>query len=99
MKYKWIIKFLRLFYRFKKAPTDNFVTNGLERCVICGKETKISASKPITLRECYEVGCGQLCISCYQNLRNVNEKDNRRLSEQQLSMVLEQSRVKVKKRK
>ncbi len=98
MKYKKIIKFLRFLYRFKKRKTDNFVTAGFERCVICGKQTEIPATKPIDLRECYEVGCGQLCISCYQNLRNVNEKDNRLLSEEQLSMVIEQSRVKLKKR-
>ena len=98
MKYKRIIKFLRFFYRFRKTKTDNFVTDGFERCVICGKQTEIPATKPIDLRECYEAGCGQLCISCYQNLRNVNEKENQLLTDEQLSMLIEESRIKIKKR-
>lgn len=98
MKNKSLTRFLRLLYRFKKPLADNFVTNGFERCVICGKVTDIPASTPIELRECYEEGCGQLCISCYQNLRNVNEKDNLLLSDKQLSMVIEESRINIKKR-
>lgn len=97
MKFKIYTKFLRFFYHPKKSKTDNFITNGFECCVICGKQTKIPATRNVNLREYYEKGCGQLCISCYQNLRNVNSKENLPLSKEQLSILIEQSRIKVKK--
>lgn len=97
MRYKRIVKLLRFLYRFKKSSTDNFVTDGMERCIICGKQTEISASTHIELRECYIAGCGQLCLACYKNLRNTNEKGNRLLSDKQLFMLIEESRTKIKK--
>lgn len=38
-----------------------------ERCVICGELTHYTKDTPIEERECYEIGCGQLCYSCYRN--------------------------------
>ena len=36
-----------------------------EKCVLCGNETEYLKSTPIDERECYVVGCGQLCGGCY----------------------------------
>lgn len=42
----------------------------VERCVMCGQLTHVLKSEPIDFRENYEVGCGQLCIDCYNELQN-----------------------------
>ncbi len=39
-------------------------TEEFERCVICGELTTVPISTPIDRREHYEVGCGQLCVEC-----------------------------------
>ena len=39
-----------------------------EKCVICGKETEYLKSTPIQQRECYVVGCGQLCEDCCKKI-------------------------------
>ena len=39
-----------------------------ERCVLCGKETDVPVDLPITQRDCYAEGGGQLCRSCWQKL-------------------------------
>lgn len=49
---------------------DHGNTEGYERCVICGKLTEISVSTPIDMRSDYEIGCGQICAECVDELRN-----------------------------
>ncbi len=40
----------------------------LEKCVVCGKETKYSYDVPINERNYYSEGAGQLCEKCYIKL-------------------------------
>ena len=37
----------------------------IEKCVICGGETPYRLSTPISQREFYEVGLGQICRHCH----------------------------------
>ena len=47
-------------YEIKKAN----ICEEYERCIICGQTTSIPVSLPITRRQNYQVGCGQLCKNC-----------------------------------
>ena len=38
----------------------------IERCVICGKPTEYRRDTPISKRECYVDGAGQLCRECFR---------------------------------
>lgn len=40
----------------------------LEKCVVCGKETKIPKDRHIYERRYYVEGCGQLCELCYHDI-------------------------------
>lgn len=46
------------------------VKNEYERCVLCKSTTNVLKSTHIDFRECYEIGCGQLCIGCYQKIHS-----------------------------
>lgn len=39
-----------------------------ERCVLCGQETAYDFKTPITQREFYVEGAGQLCRKCFREL-------------------------------
>ncbi len=45
-----------------------------ERCIMCGELTTIPVFMPIEFRENYELGCGQLCNTCYGKLNKATEK-------------------------
>lgn len=40
-----------------------------DRCVVCYTETPYMKNTPIEEREFYIEGCGQLCESCYQEIK------------------------------
>lgn len=56
-----------------ETTTDSPDTEEFERCILCGRLTDIPVSMPIDLRENYEIGCGQVCISCMQKLHDTKE--------------------------
>lgn len=80
-------------FRKKKIETakDSHTTEVFERCVLCGEVTDIPVSTPIDLREYYEVGCGQLCASCYNELRKLPQPSNA-LSQEKILIALENSK-------
>ena len=39
-----------------------------DKCVVCGAETKYGPNIPISEREFYVEGAGQLCQKCYYDL-------------------------------
>lgn len=59
-------------------------TEEFERCVICGTLTGISVSTPIDFRNFYEVGFGQLCVTCHKNCmesQGISPEDPMRIKE------------------
>ena len=38
-----------------------------EKCVLCGRETRVSKFMPIEFRSAYVEGVGQLCPRCFQD--------------------------------
>ena len=71
----------------KKAP----VTEEFERCVMCGELTSVPVSTPIDFRDFYEVGCGQLCVTCHKKIRKSVKRENT-LSHEQIMVAVEQCR-------
>ncbi|ADO76508.1 hypothetical protein [Halanaerobium praevalens] len=55
-------------YDIKPGERTNKTDKGYEKCVLCGKKTEIKSSHPISDRDYYEKGVGQLCRECYQDL-------------------------------
>lgn len=47
-----------------------------DHCVLCGKETEYTQSTPITARQGYIEGAGQLCIDCLHALYRKAEGKN-----------------------
>lgn len=60
-----------------------------ERCVICGELTRYAKETPISERECYIVGCGQLCYGCY---KNTSEESPLTPSESEMQYLIAQCR-------
>jgi hypothetical protein len=54
-------------------------TEEFERCVMCGELTGIPVATPVEFRECYEIGCGQLCVDCCKKMGKVTERQDARL--------------------
>ena len=53
----------------KKTDAPNlFIERAKEKCVLCGQETAYDFKTPITQREFYVEGAGQLCRKCFQGL-------------------------------
>lgn len=40
----------------------------IERCIVCGAETPYRFSTPISERNFYDIGAGQLCEKCHFEL-------------------------------
>jgi len=58
-------------YDIKPGKRTKKTDKGYEKCVLCGKKTGIKTSQPISDRDYYVKGIGQLCRECY---RDVNVK-------------------------
>ncbi|GEM_PF-1602765 len=78
-------------FRKKKTNKSSSVLDEFEQCVLCKKRTVVAVSTPIEIRECYEIGCGQLCLSCYEKLHNTN-KGEPILSNAQIALAVEECR-------
>jgi len=65
-----------------------FITDGFELCVICGKPTSVPASLPVQWREDYELGCGQVCSACRQELRKITQNQDM-LSHEKIILALD----------
>ena len=63
-----------LFDRKKQDAPDLFIEWANEKCVLCGQETAYDFKTPITQREFYVEGAGQLCRRCFREL--YSEKRN-----------------------
>ena len=57
-----------LFGRKKTDGPDLVIKWAKEKCVLCGQETACDFKTPITQREFYVEGAGQLCRKCFQGL-------------------------------
>ena len=68
-----------------------------EKCILCGKDTGIPFSAPIDSRECYIVGCGQLCKDCFDSLQYVSISKNKP-SDAEMDMLLKMTRKNSKER-
>lgn len=49
-------------------PAQNMTRPAGERCVLCGAETGVLPTQPLSLRPDYVAGCGQLCADCFDKL-------------------------------
>lgn len=72
---------------FKHTEKPRAETEAYERCTLCGEMTDVAVNTPIDLRECYEIGCGQLCLKCYQNTHGIGERSALPCYEQLVSAV------------
>ncbi len=68
-----------------------------EKCILCGKDTGIPFSAPIDSRECYIVGCGQLCKDCFDSLQYESISKNKP-SDAEMDMPLKMTRKNGKER-
>ncbi|MFW5795493.1 MAG: hypothetical protein ACOCV1_08430, partial [Bacillota bacterium] len=55
-------------YDIKPAARKKKMKQGYEKCVLCGKKTKVKSNQDIEDRDYYVKGIGQLCKECYQDL-------------------------------
>ncbi len=69
----------------------NSITEGFERCVVCGELTAVPISTPIDWRDNYEIGCGQLCIECAKKQQKAVKRENT-LTTAQIRQAVEQIR-------
>ena len=84
----WINKVLK---KVSKEEICTETAEEYERCVLCGAMTETLRSTPIEFREDYEVGCGQLCHSCYKKINTLAEQSEEELSSEQLLFAVAQS--------
>ncbi len=49
-----------------KAESQHF--SGKEHCILCGRLTKAEKYQPLSEREHYIEGAGQLCWGCYKEI-------------------------------
>ncbi len=56
-------------YISSPTPHEGGRTGYVERCVSCGCKTQYLFNTPVSEREDYIEGIGQLCHSCYINLQ------------------------------
>lgn len=54
--------------RTDKGKTELRHSAGRERCVLCGRLAEAAKNQPLSEREYYIEGAGQLCKACYQKL-------------------------------
>lgn len=93
-------KILQLFK--KKEPTcqnenianieNSHQKEEFERCAVCGQLTTVPVSLPIEFRENYEVGLGEVCEGCRQEmLKDAQGKEI--LTDEQVIKAVDQSRM------
>ena len=64
------------------------LNNKHEECVCCGKQLDVLVTTPISQRECYVIGAGQLCKECYYPLLTCNEDSDIVINEKQIEYLL-----------
>lgn len=47
-----------------------------ERCVLCGKTTKVKRNTPVRYRTNYIYGVGEICAECAENLKEYDYDRN-----------------------
>ena len=57
---------------YRKNPLDCLAETEYEFCVLCRKQTDVERNMPIDLRTCYVEGAGQLCLSCWKQLNDID---------------------------
>ncbi len=67
--------------------TNTTIEEEYEKCIMCGEQTNVLSSTPIEQREFFEIGCGQLCLNCYLNLRDSSNRENAKLSAQIVNAI------------
>lgn len=53
-------------------PDSTSSYQAFETCVLCGKKTHIPVDTPITIRQGYIEGVGQLCAECNHKIKTGN---------------------------
>ena len=56
-----------------QAKKEDKLLNPDEKCLICGCNTGYKRNTPISERNFYVNGCGQLCMECYYSVYNTEE--------------------------
>lgn len=65
-----------------------------EICVCCGKQLDIPCMTPISNREYYIIGAGQLCQECYFTLNETQTDGGLIMSENQMEYLIDRCRGK-----
>lgn len=55
-----------------EQPNNTSSCQAFEICVLCGKQTHIQVNAPITARQGYIEGIGQLCTECNHKIKTSN---------------------------
>lgn len=63
--------------------------NEYEICVCCGKQLDILQMTPITNREYYIIGAGQLCLECYCSLNGSGAGGSHIISDSQMEYLID----------
>ena len=62
--------------RTDKGKTEPQHSVGKERCILCGRLAEAAKDQPLSEREYYIQGAGQLCKACYQELYVPRHNEN-----------------------
>ena len=65
-----------------------------EICICCGKQLDILRSTPVTNREYYIIGAGQLCLDCYCALNEMEIEDSLIIKDSQMEYLIDRCREK-----
>ena len=57
-----------LFQKMAERMMKKTDSNHLERCVLCHKVVPVRRDEPVSERQFYIEGAGQLCEDCYQSI-------------------------------
>ena len=62
--------------RTDRSRAEPQYSGGKEYCILCGRLTEAAKDQPLSEREHYIEGAGQLCTECYQELYVPRHNEN-----------------------
>ena len=74
------------------SETSENTAEKTEQCILCGKDTGVPFSTPVSLRKNYLRGCGQLCNKCYTELYVHKSEDETTVSLDEMNELIRLSR-------
>ena len=87
MKFDKILQFFGGGYTMASETSEN-TAEKTEQCILCGKDTGVPFSTPVSLRKNYLRGCGQLCEDCCAEL-NRSTASGFEMTETEMEYLLE----------